>query len=626
MRIHYIRVENFRNFRFCEAYLGQNIVLVGENKAGKSNLLHALRLILDPTMSDAERRLSAEDFWDGIEPFKGNQITITIQLSDFANDPEPDYLPLSLLTGDCIVETSPETIAQLTFVYFNSKQTDSPEKSGFDDYDFKIYAGTNENNEFKNIRKLRENIPLTLISAIRDIANDNRTWSKSPLRGLIELSNLETKQLEPFAEKVKDVSNDVVGLQPISDLQKEIKKRLGEMVGDLYSINPELGLNATTPSALERDLRLFADGSKRRALDRTSLGLQNALYLTLLALFLEKQEVKKARNKERYLPIVALEEPEAHLHPHLQRLVFNDYLESARRRKQPVIISTHSPHLASACQINDLAILKETKNNGSELKAAYNFTSKLTERESKDLDRFLDITKSEMMFSKGILLVEGDVEVLLLSEFLKIMNVSFDKYGISIINIYGTNFSLIASLAFQLGIPCAILTDGDPDQKFNGIQRGLQMVEKIIDKEVFTKLNRKYNEGHAPLVKRFLARKGIFINEWTLETTLIEAGLQNELKLVFDELGEEMSSAVKAGANHIDTYMLSPTKDNMKKILNSIADSRWGKGRFAHRLVKHISEKAHTLNPAEKEKVVPPYIKNAITFIINQVREQKISI
>lgn len=626
MRIHYVRIENFRNFKFCEVYLGQNIVLVGENKAGKSNFLHALRFILDPTMSDSERRLSAEDFWDGIEPFKNNQIKITIQLAGFTGDPQPDYLPLSLLTGDCIVETTPESIAQLTYVYLNAKQIDNPEQSGFDDYDFKIYAGTNENNEFKNIRKLRENIPLTLISAIRDIASDNRSWSKSPLRSLIELSNLETKQLEPFAEQVKAVSDDVVNLQPISDLQKEIKDRLNIMVGELYTINPELGLNATTPTALERDLRLFADGDKRRALDRSSLGMQNALYLTLLALFLEKQEVKKAKNKERYLPIVALEEPEAHLHPHLQRLVFNDYLDSAYKRKQPVIISTHSPHLASTAKIADLAIIRETKDNGSEVKAAYKFTSTLSEREIKDLDRFLDITKSEMLFSKGILLVEGDVEVLLISEFLKALDISFDKYGISIINVYGTKFSLIANLAFQLGIPFAILTDGDPDQKFNGIQRGLQIIEKMTDNNIFSKLVTKYEANKQDIVKRYLIQRGVFINNWTIETTLMDVGLHNELKMVFDELGEEMNKEVKAGVNHIDTYLANPSTDNMKKILNSIADSRWGKGRFAHRLVKHIAEKVATAKPEDRTQLVPDYIRESIIYLINKVKEQTVSI
>lgn len=626
MQICYVKIENFRNFRCCEAFLGHNIILVGENKCGKSNFVHALRLILDPSMSDVERRLTSEDFWDGIEPFKGNTIRITIQLSDFASDSQPDYLPLSLLTGDCIVATMPEPIAQLTYIYFNAKQIDHPDQSNFDDYDFKIYAGSNENNEFKNIRKLRENIPLTLISAIRDIASDNRTWSRSPLKGLLELTDLDTKQLEPFAEKVKDISDDVARLQPISALEKDIKDRLGAMVGGLYSINPKLGLNATTPTALAKDLRLFSDGDKRRSLDRASLGLQNALYLALLALFLEKQEVRKSNNKERYLPVVALEEPEAHLHPHLQRLVFQDYLSSARKRKQPVIISTHSPHLVSASQVGDLAIVRETKLEGSKLYAAYNFASKLTEREVKDLDRFLDITKSEMLFSKGILLVEGDVEVLLLNEFLKALDISFDKHGVAIINVYGTNFSLITALAFQLGIPFAILTDGDPEQSFTGVQRGLQIIEKVIDKNLHTKLSNKYNNGKLKLVSRYLSKKGIFINDWTLETTLLDSGLHEELKLTFSELGDEMNQEVKAGVDHIDEYLADKSSGNMKKILSSIADSRWGKGRFAHRLAKHISEKISSTSLSDREKLVPQYIKDAINFLVSKASETKVLI
>ena len=375
-----------------------------------------------------------------------------------------------------------------------------------------------------------------------------------------------------------------------------------------------------------KNLRLFADGDKRRALDRSSFWMQNALYLTLLALFLDKQEIKKAKSKERYLPIVALEEPEAHLHPHLQRLVFNDYLDSAHKRKQPVIISTHSPHLASTAKIADLAIIREIKDNGSEIRAAYRFTSNLTEREIKDLDRFLDVTKSEMLFSKGILLVEGDVEVLLVGEFLRALDISFDKYGISIINVYGTNFTLVANLAFQLGIPFAILTDGDPEQKFSGIQRGLQIIEKITDRKMFNKLVAKYEAGKLEIVMRYLAQRGVFINNWTLETTLIDAGLHNELKIVFNELGDEMNKEVKAGVDHIDAYLATPSPDTMKKILNSIADSRWGKGRFAHRLVQHISEKVAATQPENRSKLVPKYIRESIIYLVNKVKEQTVSI
>jgi putative ATP-dependent endonuclease of the OLD family len=66
MRISRIRIENFRNFRRLDVNVASHAVIVGENKIGKSNLLHALRLVLDPSLPEASRVLREEDFWDGL--------------------------------------------------------------------------------------------------------------------------------------------------------------------------------------------------------------------------------------------------------------------------------------------------------------------------------------------------------------------------------------------------------------------------------------------------------------------------------------------------------------------------------------------------------------------------------
>ncbi|MGC9397184.1 MAG: AAA family ATPase, partial [Anaerolineae bacterium] len=92
MRISYVRIENFRNFKLFETEIGQNAILVGENKAGKSNFIEALRLVLDPTLSEADRQLTAKDFWDGDdeEPFNGREIKVTVQFTDFAEEGSPE--------------------------------------------------------------------------------------------------------------------------------------------------------------------------------------------------------------------------------------------------------------------------------------------------------------------------------------------------------------------------------------------------------------------------------------------------------------------------------------------------------------------------------------------------------
>jgi len=622
MRINYVCIKNFRNFKSCEVELGQNVILVGENKAGKSNFIEALRLVLDPSLSEMDRRLTEQDFWDGEEPFRNNKVQVTIRLTDFANDPHPDYLPLSLLSGNCIVDPGPNPVAQLTYLYFNSRELDNPEQSGPDDYDFKIYPGNNPDDSF-NIREFRKNIPLQVISAIRDIARDTQSWRRSPLRQLVELTGLEVKQLQPFADRVRAVSNDVLDLDPLRSLQDSIRERLKEMVGEIYTIDPQLGLNATTAKALEQDLRLFAEGDKHRTLDRTSLGLQNALHLTLLALFLEKQQIRRTQLQERFIPIVALEESEAHLHPHLQRLVFNDFFHKAQERKQPVIISTHSPHLAGVAKVGDLVLVRNCGNQGGELRSAYSFINNLDPRERKDIDRFLDITKSEMLFSKGVILVEGDVEMLLVSNFAEILEKPLDKYGIALCNTYGTHFSLLVTLAHEFGIPFLVLTDGDPEQVYTGLERGIDTLERIKP-TLSAKLKQKYDSGHHDITRKYLRWSGIFVNDWTLEPTLLEAGLHEELKKAFTELGSEMGVAVRAGSNHIDKYLKEPTPENMKNILKSIADTRWGKGRFAHRLVRHIREKASALETKEsKEAIVPEYIREGIYYIVKRVEAER---
>src|SRR6059036_1536144 len=83
MRLLRLKIENFRNFEMVECELGTHVVLLGENGAGKSNLLRALRLVLDPEMPDSDRQLEAEDFWAGAPPFAGTEIKVTVELTGY---------------------------------------------------------------------------------------------------------------------------------------------------------------------------------------------------------------------------------------------------------------------------------------------------------------------------------------------------------------------------------------------------------------------------------------------------------------------------------------------------------------------------------------------------------------
>jgi putative ATP-dependent endonuclease of the OLD family len=621
MRISRVCIENYRNFKSLDVELGQNIILVGENKSGKTNFIQALRLILDPSLSDNDRLLTEQDFWDGDgeAPFDGREIKVVIQFSDFANEDSPELPALSWLC-DGFIATEPERIAQITYTFFKDRKTDEDlsdnnQAMTQDDYDFKIFLGNNSEKKFNT--QMRRNIPLNLFVALRDIASDNNIWNRSPLKRLLKLIDNPLEDLQTHADAIRSIGERVVKEVPqIKNLESELQKRVKDMTGDLYKIDPKLGLNVTNPSTLIEAIRVFADGAQQRPLNRISLGLQNVLYLSLLSLELEK---KINQTKEFFIPIIALEEPEAHLHPHLQRLVFEDFLIQATTRKQPVLISTHSPHLASASSIKDLVLIQTCSKNGSMATSAYKFLQCLDNRTCKDLARFLDITKSEMLFSKGVIFVEGDVEMLLIPEFAKILGNRLDEYGISVCNAYGAHFGHVITLAYNFKIPYIVLTDGDPYIKTTGLQRSIKLLENT-NSLVYKELNNLFEEQQYEKIREKLQYEGVFLNPWTLEASLLDSGLSEELKHTFNELGEERGENVKSAQKHIDSYLQSKTKDNMENILSSIADKRWGKGRFAQRLVKHIIIRGESLNDQDdKNKLVPEYIKTGIEFLLKKI-------
>lgn len=632
MKISRVSIQNFRNFKDCDVESGQNIILVGENKAGKSNFIEALRIILDPSLSESDRQLVGEDFFDGdgSKPFNGDSIRISLQLTDFADVEPPQYLAL-LWLSDGLISHDPQRIAQIDYIYFEDKDNIHEEENdgedntqptnslSEDDYSFKFFAANNPDVTFNSeIRGMRKDIPLYLIKALRDIATDNNIWRRSPLSKLVKLIELPVTNLEPFTAKISEISSEVIQKTELIKLEEEIQERLKAMVGQLHAVDPRLSLAITTPETLLESLRIFVDGDQKRTLNRTSLGFQNILYLTLLSLLLQKQTIKRTRKKEIFLPIVALEEPEAHLHPHLQRLVFTDFLEKANSRKQPVIISTHSPHIASAAKIQDIILLKSGGTQGCKAYSAHSFMKSLSERECKDLERFWDITKAEMLFAKGVIFVEGDVEVLLINSLAEILGIRLDEYGISTCNTYGTHFQNIITLAHNFKIPFIVFTDGDKFTPVNGLQRGIGLLEKINPLRQM-RLQTLYDGGRFEQTRSWIRNSGIFVNDWTFEPELLNCDLADEFKQTFEDLGKELNVAVRAGINHIDAYLKDVTDDNMRNILTAIDDSRWGKGRFAHRLIRHIQTKANGLTQEARKQLVPEYIKKGIYYIVGKI-------
>ncbi len=590
MRISRIQIRNFRNFRALDLNLVRNTVIVGENKIGKTNLLYALRLILDPSLPDTARQLRAEDFWDGLErPLaRDAKITVSIDLTDFEDD-ENQFA----LLAEHLVSPEPMT-ARLTYLFQPIESIEGqPTKDS--DYEFVLYGGDRPENRLSF--ETRRRLPLNLLPALRDAEGDLGNWRRSPLRPLVDAvaARIDRDALMALADEITQATETAAQNDQVKGLVATINNRIRDMVGSAHAIETTLGFSPKDPERLLRALRLYTD-SGRREIGAASLGSTNVLYLTLKALDLDRS----VGEGQRHHTFLAIEEPEAHLHPHLQRLVYRDLLRSggaqAASRPVTVIVTTHSPHIVSVAPLDSLVVLRKTR-DGRSSEGVSTAALELSSAVVADLERYLDVTRGEMLFSKGVLLVEGEAERFVVPALAKANGIDFDELGISVCSVAGTNFGPYLNLLGGNGLrlPVAVVTDGDPiaSGERRGDNRVLQLLRRVS--EVPDGLDR--NEQLAMAKKR-----GLFVGEHTLEVDLFRAGAHNEVCETLIELGKSNASSTRA-----QEWRGDPGAVDADRLLRDIKVI--GKGRFAQRLANRVA-------PARW----PNYINDAVEYVRSRCR------
>lgn len=588
MRISRVHIENYRNFRSLDVKLGEHAVVVGENKVGKSNFLRALRMILDPSLPDSARQLRTEDFWDGIErPIpESAKIRIVVDLKGF--DDNDDQLA-SL--ADFLVEGEP-MVARLTYEFRRSSSR--PE-----DYEFLLYGGDRE--DARLTWELRRRLAMDLIPALRDAEGDLASWRRSPLRPLLakmadQISADEKKQL---AAEVETATKTLLNREEVKDLGTLLTSTLEGLVGGAQAADVQLGLAPTDADRLLRSLRILIDGGLRGVGD-ASLGVANTLYLTLK--LLETRQL--ATDGVRDHTFLAIEEPEAHLHPHVQRSVFSSIL--GKRRHLPskeqeqtvsrtVLLTTHSPHIASVAPLRSLVLLRSTPDGTVAVSTA---AVSLSKSDQEDLERYLDVTRAEMLFARAVLLVEGDAEVFMIPRLATFCEVDLDAAGITVCSVGGTNFTPHVKLLRSLAIPFAVLTDLDPIAKGGnlGEDRVVALMEYIMPAADFEAASRAEVIEAAPA-------HGLFLNDATFEIDLLRSGRAESMAAALEELAPGKTAKDRADAWLAAKSVPASDEERFMKDIEAI-----GKGRYAQRLASSIVKRSGGAQ-------APPYIANALTFL-----------
>jgi putative ATP-dependent endonuclease of OLD family len=266
-------------------------------------------------------------------------------------------------------------------------------------------------------------------------------------------------------------------------------------------------------------------------------------------------------------------------------------------------MTTHSPHIASVAPLRSIVLLKDKGEDGTVGQSAAAID--LTVGETNDLQRYLDVTRAEMLFARGVVLVEGDAERFLLPVFARSMDKELDHLGVSICSVAGTNFVPYAKFLAGLGIPFSIITDWDPQDGDGSLGKPrvaeiIRAIETIRAGTVSAELEMAL-AAEDGVFRDTAAGHGCFLNTHTLEIDLFLDGLYEQITETLLEAGFGSTRQQRIREWGEEPWMLD--KAGYIALVNEI-----GKGRFAQRLASKISG------------VAPPaYIGRAIEYVVDRV-------
>lgn len=444
------RIKNFRGIKETTLKFSPGInILIGENNAGKTSVLDALRICLGFKDYNA-LRVKKKDF-NIFNPSEDIEFDLSFSI---INDYE----------RACFIELYNANTDTLDIHFrFNLNN-----KSPIEKISSNIWGGENEGQNIPNeIFQLFINVYL---SALRD-AKKYLSPGRYNILGQF-LDEIDEKKFSDEYDKdemVEDLNNKIQSspfLDFVGDVTEEyINKHLTKLTFDENNLNVDISYLSKDFKELGKNLKfaipLINNRSSTLDLNQNGLGYNNILYISIL---LSRLYILKEQQDSLFLSLI-IEEPEAHLQPQLQNLFFS-YLNTInedlnKNESFQIFISSHSPTLTAKANLNSINILQKFDDNC--LNAS--LCDIIKEKENRDyFHKFLDVTKSQLLFSKRIIFVEGISEALLIPVFANKLGYDLDKKGIEIVIVQGLSFKHFVPLFDNLGslfFKGVILTDND---------------------------------------------------------------------------------------------------------------------------------------------------------------------
>lgn len=496
MHITELRIRHFRNFMGAKLRFRPGVnTLIGENGSGKTNVLHALRLLLDEALARNAVYLRESDFCRELGSWQGNWIVIAADFAELDSSEGCQLLRHTTAhmdgteTGTCTFFYRPKGevrkrlhelaseggdvaayLGSLTVDDYEPVLTGRARGDFLDDDVYRRWAGDFEAGTFPNpedddqdilgvrIPSIHQEVACTFVPALRDVVAELRAYRGNPLLTLLRgmESAIEIADSQRIVQKVADLNADISSLDEIRDLAVGVETALQNAVGHTYA--PGVIIESALPDSMEKLLQRLcvlvgdsASSAHRGELHEQSLGGANLIYLALKLL-----EYETKLSSDRVAHFLLIEEPESHIHTHVQKALFTN-LPCASTQ---VIVSTHSTHISSASRITSVNVLAKKKDHAEVFQPSHGLAEPVVVR----VERYLDAVRSTLLFAKGVLLVEGDAEQVMIPAMLRaVFGVSPDELGFSVVAMDSAFFGHVAVIFADDRIrrPCAIVTDLD---------------------------------------------------------------------------------------------------------------------------------------------------------------------
>ena len=446
MHLTKIQISNYRGIKNLDLDLAPTTVLIGENNCGKTTVLHALRACLQ-TLKNSGRSTPFDEFdfhFDSqtADPTTAPKIEIILTFEESKPGEWSDKVEQKLGGDGGVISFIPPDDRGRVQLRVNAEYSMATQDNPLN---------TKNRSRLGSLQQLR---PLFYLSALRDAGREfSRTsqfWSPFVKNSQIDestktdieeqLGKINAKIIEAHST-FKDVREHLSKVQELVALGKQDVVSVDAVPARIFDI-----LNRTQVS-------IASTTGARLPIGRHGEGTQSLTVLMLFDAFL-KSELARRQGLQDSKPIVALEEPEAHLHPNAVRALWKTVNDIDGQK----LIATHSGDLLSEV---DLTTIRRIYKSRGLVKVGSIASNLLNEREQRKFDFLIRRARGELFFARCWLLGEGETEAILFSGVAEVLGLDLAQEGVRCVEYRLGDIDYFLKAANALGIGWHCLTDAD---------------------------------------------------------------------------------------------------------------------------------------------------------------------